>query len=76
MYHLSIYHKFDFNDSDQVQRGYWFTGELAQYAEDNEMAGYIKHENHDEKVGTQLFGFKDKLPFWLSDVFIDFEENN
>jgi hypothetical protein len=74
-YHLSIYHQFDFNNPDEAQKGYWFVGGLAQYAEDNKMAGYIKHENLYEKVGTQLFGFKDKLPFWLSDLFIDFDEN-
>jgi hypothetical protein len=73
-YHLSIDHQFDFNDENEAPKGYWFVGGLAQYAEDNKMAGYIKHENQDEKVGTQLFGFKDKLPYWLSDLFIDFDE--
>jgi hypothetical protein len=71
-YHLSIDHQFDFNNEDEVQRGYWFVGGLAQYAENNKMAGFIKHE--DEKVGTQIFGFKDKLPYWLSDLMIDFDE--
>jgi hypothetical protein len=75
-HHLSIYHQFDFNNPDEAQKGYWFVGGLAQYAQDNKMAGYIKHDyDEDEKVGIQLFGFKDKLPFWLSDLFIDFDEN-
>jgi hypothetical protein len=74
-FHLSIYHQFDFKDEEEVAKGYWFVGGLAQYAEDNKMAGYIKHENQEEKVGTQLFGFKDKLPYWLSDLFIDFDKN-
>jgi hypothetical protein len=73
-YHLSIYHKFDFNNPKEAQKGYWFVGGLAQYAEDNQMAGFIKHNyNENEKVGTQLFGFKDKLPYWLSDLHINFE---
>ncbi len=74
-YHITIYHKFDFNDEEEVAKGYWFVGGLAQYAEDNQMAGYIKHENQVEKVGSQLIGFKDKLPYWSSNVFIDFDEN-
>jgi hypothetical protein len=69
-YHLSIHHQFDFDDENEVAKGYWFVGGLAQYVQDNKMAGYIKHE--DEKVGAQIFGFKDKLPYWLSDLMIDF----
>jgi hypothetical protein len=65
-YYLSIYHKFDFDT--EAAEGYWFVGGLAQYAENDDMAGYIKHA----ETGTQLFGFRDKLPYWLSDVKIEF----
>jgi hypothetical protein len=67
-YYLSIYHKFDFET--QAAEGYWFVGGLAQYAENDDMAGYIKHA----ETGTQLFAFRDGLPFWLNDVKIKFDE--
>jgi hypothetical protein len=69
-YYLSIYHKFDFDT--EAAEGYWFVGALAQYAEDDDMAGYIKNT----ETGTQLFGFKDGLPYWISDVKIEFDIKN
>jgi hypothetical protein len=66
-YYLSIYHKFDFNT--EGAEGYWFVGGLAQYAENDDMAGYIKHA----ETGTQLFAFRDGLPYWLNDAKIEFD---
>jgi hypothetical protein len=68
-YHLQIEHCFDFNDGSEVAPGYWFVGGLAQYAQDNAMAGYIKHQ----EVSTQLFGFKNKQCYWLNGADINFE---
>jgi hypothetical protein len=65
-FYLYIYHKFDFDT--EAGEGYWFTGGLAQYAEDDEMAGYIKHS--DVTLGVQIFGFRDKVPVWLGDLKI------
>jgi hypothetical protein len=65
-YHLQIEHQFDVNDEMGVAKGYWFTGGLGQYAEDNKMAGYIVHQETD----TQLFGFKDEVVFWHNNVLI------
>jgi hypothetical protein len=69
-YHLQIEHQFDFNDEIDVAKGYWFVGRLAQYAQDDAMAGYIKHL----EVSTQLFGFKNKQCYWLNGADIDFTE--
>jgi hypothetical protein len=69
-YHLQIEHRFDFDDEAEVAPGYWFVGGLAQYAQDNAMAGYIKHQ----KVSTQLFGFKNKQCYWLNGAEINFKE--
>lgn len=62
VYHLQIEHQFDFNNELETTRGYWLIGGLAQYAQDNEMAGYIKHMN----LPVQIFSFKDKLCHWTS----------
>jgi hypothetical protein len=67
-YYLSIYHKFDFNT--KATEGYWFVGGLAQYAEDDDLAGYIKH-THEDPI-NHFFAFRDGLCFWKSDVGIDF----
>jgi hypothetical protein len=69
-YYLSIYHKFDF-DTEGAE-GYWFVGGLAQYAEDDDMAGYIKHTYEDTKI--QLFAFRDKMCHWKNEVVIDIDE--
>jgi hypothetical protein len=69
-YYLSIYHKFDFET--EGAEGYWFVGGLAQYAENDDMAGYIKHQ----ETGTQLFAFRDGLPYWVNDVKIEFGTEN
>jgi hypothetical protein len=69
-YHLQIEHQFDFNDEIEVAKGYWFVGGLAQFAQDDIMAGYIKHQ----EASTQLFGFKDKGCYWLNGADIDFEK--
>jgi hypothetical protein len=69
-YHLQIEYQFDFDNEDEVSRGYWFVGGLAQFAKDNLLAGYIKHTH----ISHQLFGFKNQLPFWLNGVEIDFGE--
>jgi ribosomal protein S18 acetylase RimI-like enzyme len=66
-YYLSIYHKFDFET--EAAEGYWLVGGLAQYAEDNPMAGYITHA----EGNTQIFGFKDKMCFWKNDLSINFK---
>ncbi len=68
-FYLYVYHKFDFDT--EVGEGYWFTGGLAQYAEDDDLAGYIKHS--DEKVGVQIVAFKDKVPYWKSDLKIEID---
>lgn len=77
-YYLSIYHKFEFET--EGAEGYWFVGGLAQYAEDADIAGYIKHtfEAAEAEVfgRVQLFGFRDGLCFWRSDVGIDFTGDN
>jgi [ribosomal protein S18]-alanine N-acetyltransferase len=65
-YYLSIYHKFDFET--EAAEAYWFVGGLAQYAEDNPMAGYVTQPNG----YTQIFGFKDNLCFWENDLKINF----
>jgi hypothetical protein len=65
-YHLQIEHQFDANHEMEAPRGYWFTGGLGQYAQDNKMAGYIVHQDTD----TQLFGFKEKVVFWHNNVLI------
>jgi hypothetical protein len=67
-YYLNIYHKFDFNT--EATEGYWFVGGLAQYAEDDDLAGYIKHTQED--AINHLFAFRYGLCFWKSDVGIDF----
>ncbi len=66
-FYLYIYHKFDFET--EAAAGYWFSGGLAQYAEDDEPAGYLKHS--DETIGVQLLAFRDKIPYWQSDIKID-----
>jgi hypothetical protein len=66
-YYLNIYHKFDFDR--EGAEGYWFVGGLAQYAENDDLAGYIKHA----ETGTQLFAFSNQLPYWLNDVTIEIE---
>jgi hypothetical protein len=66
-YYLSIYHKFDFNT--EGAEGYWFVGGLAQYAENDDCAGYVKLA----ETGTQLFAFRDGLPYWLNDAKIEFD---
>jgi hypothetical protein len=71
-YYLQIEHQFDFDNEAEVAQGYWFVGGLAQYAQDNLMAGYIKHSH----VSTQLFGFKNKQCYWLNGADINFEEQN
>jgi ribosomal protein S18 acetylase RimI-like enzyme len=68
-FYLYIYHKFDFDT--EAGEGYWFTGGLAQYAEDDDMAGYIKHS--DETVGVQIVAFKDKVPYWKSDLKVEID---
>jgi [ribosomal protein S18]-alanine N-acetyltransferase len=65
-YYLSIFHKFDFKT--EVAEAYWFVGGLAQYAEDNPMAGYVTQPDGN----TQIFGFKDNLCFWENDLKINF----
>ncbi len=65
-FHLSIFHRFDF-DTEGAE-GYWFVGGLAQYAENNPMAGYITHADGN----TQIFGFRDKMCFWKNDLSINF----
>jgi [ribosomal protein S18]-alanine N-acetyltransferase len=67
-YYLSIYHKFDFET--QGAEGYWFVGGLAQYAENDDMAGYVKHTFEDAQ--TQVFGFRDGLCFWKNEITINF----
>jgi hypothetical protein len=69
-YYLNIYHKFDFET--QAAEGYWLVGGLAQYAENDDMAGYIKHA----ETGTQLFAFRDGLPHWVNDVKIKINQKN
>jgi hypothetical protein len=59
-YYLNIYHKFDFHT--EAAEGYWFVGGLAQYAENDDLAGYIKHTHG--KGMNQVFGFKDQLCLW------------
>jgi hypothetical protein len=71
-YHLQIEYQFEFDNENEVLKGYWFVGGLAQYAKDNLMAGYIKHS----AVSTQLFGFKNKQCYWLNGADINFEEIN
>jgi hypothetical protein len=68
-FYLYIYHKFDFDT--EAGEGYWFTGGLAQYAEDDDMAGYIKHS--DETVGVQIVAFRDKVPYWKTDLKIEID---
>jgi hypothetical protein len=67
-YYLNIYHKFDFET--EATEGYWFVGGLAQYAEDDDLAGYIKHTQED--AINHFFAFRYGLCFWKSDVGIDF----
>jgi hypothetical protein len=69
IYHLCIEHQFDFDDEIEAPKGYWFVGGLAQYAEDQRMAGYITHQDGN----TQLFGFKDQLNFFVNDITMDFD---
>ncbi len=72
-YHLSINHQFNFNNPDEATKGYWFTGGLGQYAQDNLMAGYISHESG----SIQLFGYQDKMVFFGgSKIYIDFSEKH
>jgi GNAT superfamily N-acetyltransferase len=68
-FYLYIYHKFDFDT--EAAEGYWFTGGLAQYAEDDDMAGYMKHS--DETVGVQIVAFRGQLPYWKSDLKIEID---
>jgi ribosomal protein S18 acetylase RimI-like enzyme len=70
-YYLSIYHKFDFET--EAAQGYWFVGGLAQYAEDDDMAGYIKHTS--ENASNQVFGFRDSLCFWQNGIDINFRSS-
>jgi hypothetical protein len=65
-YYLNIYHKFDFHT--EAAEGYWFVGGLAQYAEDDALAGYIKH-TLDEGM-NQVFGFKNQLCYWGNGIEI------
>jgi GNAT superfamily N-acetyltransferase len=65
-FYLSIFHRFDFDT--KAAEGYWFVGGLAQYAEDNPMAGYVTQPDGN----TQIFGFKDKMCFWKNDLDINF----
>jgi ribosomal protein S18 acetylase RimI-like enzyme len=67
-FHLHIYHHFDFET--EAAEGYWLVGGLAQYAENDDMAGYIKHRF--EGAQTQIFGFRDKLCFWKNEININF----
>ncbi|MFM2269903.1 MAG: hypothetical protein RL757_3344 [Bacteroidota bacterium] len=67
-YALHIFHKFDFKT--EAAEGYWLVGGLAQYAENDDMAGYIKHTYEDAK--TQVFGFRDRMCFWKNEVAINF----
>ena len=67
-FYLSIYHKFDFNT--EATEGYWFVGGLAQYAEDDDLAGYIKH-THEDAI-NHFFAFRDGLCFWKIEEGIDF----
>jgi ribosomal protein S18 acetylase RimI-like enzyme len=67
-FYLYIYHKFDFDS--EAGEGYWFVGGLAQYAEDDDLAGYIKHNYEDAKM--QVFGFRDGMCFWKNEVSINF----
>jgi hypothetical protein len=69
-YYLSIYHKFDF-DTEGAE-GYWFVGGLAQYAENDDFAGYIKHTFEDSK--TQVFAFRDGLCYWGNEVRIEIDK--
>jgi hypothetical protein len=71
-YHLCIEHEFDFDDEVEAAKGYWFVGGLAQYAENSNMAGYITHQDG----STQLFGFKDKLNFFVDNIKMNFDESN
>jgi hypothetical protein len=59
-YYLYIHHKFDFDT--KAAEGYWFSGGLAQYAEDDICAGYLKHS--DPTCDTQVFSFKDQVPYF------------
>ena len=61
-FHLSIFHRFDFET--EADKGYWFVGGLAQFAENNPMAGYVTHADGN----TQLFAFYEKQCFFLNDL--------
>jgi hypothetical protein len=65
-HHLQIEHQFDAKDEMEAPKGYWFTGGLGQYAQDNKMAGYIVHQETD----AQLFGFKNQIVFWYKNISI------
>jgi hypothetical protein len=68
-FYLYIYHKFDFDT--EAAEGYWFTGGLAQYTEDDDIAGYIKHS--DKTVGVQIVAFRDKVPYWKTDLKVEID---
>jgi hypothetical protein len=70
-YYLSIYHKFDFET--EAAEGYWFVGGLAQYAEDDDFAGYVKHTYTGAK--SQIFAFRNGMCYWGNEITIDFDEN-
>lgn len=67
-FYLYIYHKFDF-DTEGAD-GYWFVGGLAQYAEDDDLAGYIN--NPFEKASNHIFGFRYGLCWWKGEVDINY----
>jgi hypothetical protein len=62
-YYLTILQE---SDLDRLQEVYALLATLAAYAEDNFMAGYIKHEGGD----TDLFAFQDGYIYWQLDFRI------
>jgi hypothetical protein len=71
-HYLTITHYFDFENDEEVGNAYWLIGGLAQYAKDNKMAGFISNN----AAGTSIFGYKDQLPFWKKELFINFNLEN
>ncbi len=63
-YYLSILQEFDTDVSAEI---YALLATLAGHAEDNFMAGYMKHESGD----TDLFTFENELIYWYQNVKIE-----
>jgi hypothetical protein len=63
-YYLSILQE---SDLDRLHEVFAILATLAGYAEDNFMAGYIKHEGGD----TDLFAFQDGQIYWHQDFKIE-----